>query len=98
MADFFFAEVSEEVIRREKAKARELRKTSWWQRKISSGLCYFCSKQFSAKELTMDHLTPLARGGQSTKGNIVPACKECNTKKRTMLPLEWAEYMETLGK
>lgn len=98
MDDLFFAEVSEEVIRREKAKARELRKTSWWHRKISAGVCYFCAKQFSPKELTMDHLTPLARGGQSTKGNIVAACKECNTKKRSMLPIEWNEYMERLEK
>jgi len=30
----------------------------------------------------MDHLVPLARGGKSIKANLVPACKECNTKKK----------------
>ena len=36
----------------------------------------------------MDHLVPLIRGGRSTKGNLVPACKECNTKKKHQLAFE----------
>ncbi len=45
----------------------------------------------------MDHLVPLGRGGKSVKGNLVPACKDCNNKKKTMLPLEWDEYMRTIA-
>ncbi len=41
----------------------------------------------------MDHLVPLVRGGKSTKSNCVPCCKQCNTKKSTLLPLEWEEYL-----
>jgi len=96
MDDFFFDGVDQAVIRKEKDKARKLRKTAWWQSKISAGRCYYCAKEFAAKDLTMDHITPLARGGKSTKGNIVAACKECNTKKRTMLPIEWQEYMDSI--
>ncbi len=44
----------------------------------------------------MDHIVPMARGGKSTKGNVVPACKECNNKKRYMLPIEWEEYLQSL--
>jgi len=44
----------------------------------------------------MDHIVPVIRGGRSTKGNIVPCCKECNNRKRHMLPVEWEEYMEGL--
>ncbi len=47
-------------------------------------------------DLTMDHLIPLSRGGKSKKGNLVPACKECNNKKKYLLPLEWEEYLDTL--
>jgi 5-methylcytosine-specific restriction endonuclease McrA len=41
----------------------------------------------------MDHVVPLARGGVSTKANCVVACKECNNKKRYLLPMEWEEYL-----
>jgi 5-methylcytosine-specific restriction endonuclease McrA len=44
-------------------------------------------------DLTMDHLVPLSRGGRSTKENLVPSCKTCNNLKKTMLPLEWEEYL-----
>jgi len=45
----------------------------------------------------MDHVLPLSRGGKSRKGNIVPACKECNNNKKYLLPIEWEEYLETLA-
>ena len=37
----------------------------------------------------MDHLVPIIRGGRSTHGNVVPACKPCNDAKKHSLPLEW---------
>ena len=81
-------------IRSERAKARELRKTRWWQQKTAPGLCHYCRKSFSYKYLTMDHLVPLSRGGRSTKDNLVPCCKDCNTLKKSMLPLEWEKFLE----
>lgn len=97
MVDFFSLDgVDESVIKRERAKARELRKTRWWQQKTSSGLCYYCHKKFPYKQLTMDHLVPLARGGRSTKDNLVPACKDCNNKKKNMMAVEWDEYLDSL--
>jgi 5-methylcytosine-specific restriction endonuclease McrA len=85
-----FSDVADEAaIRCEKDKARKLRKSAWWQRKIGTGICHYCGGQFKPGELTMDHIVPLARGGQSTKGNLAPACKDCNNKKKSMLPIEW---------
>ncbi len=99
MSDIYgFDGVEEADIRREKAKARELRKTRWWQQKTASGTCYYCGTRVVHKDITMDHLVPLARGGKSTKENIVPSCKKCNNLKKSMLPLEWQEYMEKLMK
>ena len=86
------------TIRRERAKARDLRKSRWWQQKTAAGKCYFCGQKTTFKNLTMDHLVPLARGGLSTKDNLVPCCKSCNNKKKSMLPLEREEYMETMRK
>ncbi|HSB31168.1 MAG TPA: HNH endonuclease [Candidatus Sulfobium mesophilum] len=92
----FISEVTEEEIKKERAKARQLRQSQWWKRKRSEGVCYFCHEKFPPKELTMDHIIPLIRGGKSAKGNVVPSCKECNNKKKHMLPLEWEEYLERL--
>ena len=88
--DFYgFDGVDEKVLKRERAKARDLRKGRWWQNKLAAGICYYCNASFKPKDLTMDHIVPLARGGRSTKDHIVCACKVCNTKKKTMLPMEW---------
>ncbi len=95
MTDFFgFDGMDDAEIRRERAKARELRKSRWWQRKTASGKCHYCGKVFSHRNLTMDHLVPLGRGGRSNKDNLVPSCKPCNTKKKSMLPLEWEEFQK----
>jgi 5-methylcytosine-specific restriction endonuclease McrA len=88
--------VSEEDVRREKEKARRLRQTAWWMRKIQKGVCYYCQSEVGRAQLTMDHVVPLSRGGKSTKGNIVPACKTCNNKKKYLLPIEWDEYLQSL--
>ncbi|MCS7205130.1 MAG: HNH endonuclease [Leptospiraceae bacterium] len=92
----FFA--NEENLKKEKEKARKLRKTSWWKKKISKGICYYCGRKFKPSELTMDHKIPLSRGGSSTKENLVPCCKECNSKKKYLLPIEWDEYLQNLRK
>jgi 5-methylcytosine-specific restriction enzyme A len=83
-------------INREKNRARELRQSAWWKKKISYGICYYCGRKFLPSELTMDHKIPLSKGGNSDKENIVSACKECNNKKKYMLPIEWDEYMNKL--
>lgn len=96
--DPFFIEVSEQEIKREKAKARELRQTRWWKTLLSRGSCHYCGGRFPPKELTMDHVVPIIRGGKSTRGNLVPACKDCNNRKKYMLPIEWTEYLDKLGR
>jgi 5-methylcytosine-specific restriction endonuclease McrA len=72
-------------IRRERERARELRRSQWWKRKRASGLCHYCGSRFPPRSLTMDHIVPLIRGGRSNKGNVVPACKACNVKKKHRL-------------
>jgi len=94
----FFSEPDEEQIRREREKAREIRKQNWWRNRVAQGRCHYCAAQIPPKELTLDHIVPLARGGRSSKGNCVPACKSCNNKKRDLLPIEWQEYLDNLGR
>lgn len=90
----FFCSVSEQDIKKEKERAKELRKSRWWQQKLSAGVCYYCKRKFERSELTMDHVVPVVRGGKSVKNNLVTACKECNNKKKYLLPMEWDDYLK----
>ena len=92
--DFGFGD--EAFLKKERDKARKLRNSQWWKRKRSSGVCHYCNKSFPPKEITMDHVIPLARGGRSEKINLVPCCKDCNTQKKQMLPAEWDDYLDRL--
>jgi 5-methylcytosine-specific restriction endonuclease McrA len=91
-----FFHFGEEWIKKEKEKAKKLKKTAWWRKKTAKGNCYYCKRTFKPNELTMDHIIPLSRGGMSTKENLVPCCKECNRKKKYLLPIEWEEYMNQI--
>ncbi|MDH4246716.1 MAG: HNH endonuclease [Deltaproteobacteria bacterium] len=93
----FTIEVDEDTLAREKRKAKELRDSQWWKNRRGEGVCHYCRQRFPARELTMDHIIPLIRGGRSIKANLVPCCKACNSKKRYLLPQEWEEYMQSLS-
>jgi 5-methylcytosine-specific restriction endonuclease McrA len=95
--DYFITEISEQQVRQEKDKARELRKSRWWSNRLAQGLCHYCRKNFLPDELTMDHIVPVIRGGKSSRGNLVPACKECNSRKKYLIPIEWDEYLKGSG-
>ena len=43
--------------------------------------CVYCGQQFPSEELTVDHVEPRVRGGDRSDGNLVTACKACNTLK-----------------
>lgn len=96
--DYFIPTVTDQEIKKEKQKARDIRKTQWWKRKCAQGKCYYCGRETPPQELTMDHIVPIIRGGKSIKNNVVPACKECNNKKKNSLPIKWEEYQERLKK
>lgn len=84
--DAFLVPVSEDEIRRERRRARELRNSQWWKNRTSKGVCAHCGGRFPARELTMDHLVPVIRGGKSTRSNVVPSCKPCNSARTHSLP------------
>jgi len=75
-------------VARERARARELRQGRWWKNRLAAGLCAYCGGRFAPGELTMDHVVPIARGGRSARGNVVPACKPCNQEKKLLTPAE----------
>lgn len=94
---YFVLEADEKAINVERRKARELRQTQWWKRRLAKGRCYYCGRSYAPAQLTMDHLVPLVRGGKTRKGNVVTACKMCNNKKKYLLPVEWDQYLKSLN-
>ena len=47
--------------------------------------CQYCG---SAKNLTIDHINPVSRGGGNTWSNMITACFKCNNKKGNKTPEE----------
>jgi 5-methylcytosine-specific restriction endonuclease McrA len=43
--------------------------------------CAYCGQRFAVDELSVDHVEPHVRGGDQSSGNLVTACKGCNTLK-----------------
>lgn len=90
MSDWYFLSGDQAHITRERKKAQELKRSQWWKNILGKGLCHYCGQKFAPAQLTMDHVVPVARGGTSTKGNVVPACKKCNQEKKLTTPVEEA--------
>jgi len=44
--------------------------------------CVYCGNE---DDLTVDHVVPISKGGENTLSNVVPACSDCNNKKRAKL-------------
>jgi 5-methylcytosine-specific restriction endonuclease McrA len=75
-------------VKKEREKARKLKKSQWWLNLLNRGICHYCEKKFDRAQLTMDHIVPIARGGTSTPGNIVPSCRACNQNKKLHTPVD----------
>lgn len=55
-------------------------------RRLYHSACIYCG---ATERITLDHLIPLSRGGDHTIGNLAPACRSCNARKGTKLPIEY---------
>lgn len=51
------------------------------------GRCAYCG--VTPMVLTQDHAVPIARGGEHSIDNIVPACQPCNSSKGDRMYYEW---------
>ena len=88
MDDWVEINRDERHIKRERAKAREMRQTPYYQDLFRKGICHYCGQKFPQDQLTLDHIGPVSRGGRSTRGNLVVACLDCNQKKKYLTPVE----------
>ena len=54
--------------------------------------CIYCG---STKQIEIDHIIPIARGGRHSIGNLAPACRACNRSKTDYFVMEWRKKRET---
>ena len=57
--------------------------------------CAYCGR--GDVPMTKDHARPIVRGGDHTKENIVPACRRCNVRKHTKMPLNFLWQLAAQG-
>jgi 5-methylcytosine-specific restriction endonuclease McrA len=50
--------------------------------------CQYCHRTLPSGELTLDHVVPRARAGESAWENLVACCNSCNNKKGSRTPEE----------
>ena len=67
-------------------RAGSLTAGQWSQAVTHFSGCAYCG---AGGELHREHFAPVARGGNYTRHNIVPACPECNQSKGDTLPIDW---------
>ena len=73
-----YVRIPREAHRRKITRRAVLARDSW--------TCQYCGSTKSG--LTVDHVIPRSRGGESVWENIVAACATCNRKKGNRLPRE----------
>jgi 5-methylcytosine-specific restriction endonuclease McrA len=55
------------------------------------GRCVYCRKRLNKSALKIDHLIPVALGGDGHISNLAASCLECNTEKGDLLPLDFID-------
>lgn len=57
--------------------------------------CVYCgaTAEQSGAHLHLDHVTPRSAGGADVAGNLVVACRNCNSARHDLSLREWARYV-----
>jgi len=55
--------------------------------------CYICNRALTRREISIDHVIPLSRGGSHTLDNLRVCCKSCNSRKYNRLLSEFVSLL-----
>lgn len=61
-----------------------------------NGHCAYCGCELGYKDMQVDHVIPLRRGGDDDIENMLPACRSCNHYKATLTDEEFREYVSKI--
>ena len=50
--------------------------------------CQYCHRTLPSGEMTLDHVIPRSRAGETTWENLVACCHSCNRRKGNQTPIE----------
>lgn len=48
------------------------------------GHCAYCGREIAYKDMQIDHIYPVYRGGKDDMENLNPSCRMCNHRKGTL--------------
>jgi 5-methylcytosine-specific restriction endonuclease McrA len=82
----------------EKIRAQGARKRNWCNEPIPpdfqlSDRCFNCG---STENLTLEHLTPVSKGGSNDLSNLATLCRTCNSSKGSKTIEEFTKYQLNL--
>lgn len=62
----------------------------------TGGRCAHCGKKISIKEMTVEHIHPVSKGGDNSEYNITVLCEDCNTRKSNFMyrPSDYYKYIK----
>ncbi len=46
--------------------------------------CFYCKEILDAKNISLDHINPIVKGGERSIKNLTIVCKRCNTRKGSL--------------
>jgi 5-methylcytosine-specific restriction endonuclease McrA len=58
--------------------------------------CLYCKEKLDAKNISLDHITPITRGGKKNIKNLTIICKRCNTRKGSLSRPEFIKLLDFL--
>ncbi|SDX41315.1 HNH endonuclease signature motif containing protein [Paenibacillus sp. PDC88] len=90
----YYAEVLGKYLEKKHGIEGDWRSKAGWADIISTyfnSKCIYCGyEETDSDKLQKEHLDSIATGGLDIKGNVVPACSSCNSKKKDK---NWIEYI-----
>lgn len=70
------------------------------QKDIEGGwftICHYCKVLLAPREVSIDHVDPLSRGGAHERENLVGCCARCNRLKGALTGGEFRAFRRFLG-